>query len=94
MEAYREKEDEQIEKINNLAQSTENPNDPQLKKMIDEYLNTRTEMDEERKAFINSLPDILTYKQIATLVAFEPRFRDEIRKILLEERKHKPSREP
>jgi hypothetical protein len=92
MEGFRKQEDDQIEKINELAESTDNPNDPQLKKMIDDYLKIRNDMDEERRTFINSLNDILTYKQIARLVAFEPRFRDEIRKIILEKRGHEPPR--
>jgi hypothetical protein len=90
MEELRKKEDELIEKLNDSAQSTDNPDDPQLKKMIDDTFKIRDEIDEERKTFINSLTDILTYKQVAKLIAFEPRFRDEIRKILLEKRRPGP----
>lgn len=90
MEELRKNEDEMIEKLNDLAQSTENPDVPQLKKMIDDIFKIRDEMNEERKTFINSLTDILTYKQVAKLIAFEPRFRDEMRKILLEKRRPGP----
>ncbi len=92
MEGLREKEDELIEEMNDLAQSTDNPKDPQLKKMIDDTFKIRDEMDEERKTFINSLTDILTYKQVAKLIAFEPRFKKEIRDILFKERRHEPPR--
>ncbi|MGE5812680.1 MAG: hypothetical protein ACM339_14320 [Ignavibacteria bacterium] len=92
MEVLRKKEDNLIEELNDLAQSTENQDDPQIKKMIDESFKIRDEMDEERKIFINSLADILTYKQVAKLIAFEPRFKKEIREILFKERRHAPPR--
>lgn len=92
MEVLRKKEDNLIEELNDLAQSSENPDDPQIKKMIDESFKIRDEMDEERKIFINSLADILTYKQVAKLIAFEPRFKKEIREILFKERRHAPQR--
>ncbi|MGE5805501.1 MAG: hypothetical protein ACM34M_06885 [Ignavibacteria bacterium] len=88
----RKKEDDLIEELNDLAQSTDISGDPQLKKMIDETFKIRYEMDEERKTFINSLSDILTYKQVAKLIAFEPRFKKEIREILFKERRHAPQR--
>jgi len=90
MEGFRNKEDKQLKEINELIEETDEQNDPQLKKAVEEYFQIRNEMNEERRSFINSLSDILTYKQIGRLVVFEPRFRDEVRKILLKQRRPPP----
>jgi len=90
MEGFRNKENTQLKEINELIEETDEQNDPQLKKAVEEYFQIRNEMNEERRSFINSLSDILTYKQIGRLVVFEPRFRDEVRKILLKQRRPPP----
>ena len=71
--------DTQFDRIKNKISSAKDDNDPELKKMVDNYLITQQKMDEERKRFFNSLTDILTYKQLAQLTLFERRFRQEIR---------------
>jgi len=92
MEGIRKKEDEHLKKINELIEKIGDQNDPLLKKAVEEYFQIRSEMNEERKSFINSLSDILNYKQIGRLIVFEPRFRDEVRKILLKQRRSPPPR--
>jgi hypothetical protein len=87
MEGFRKKEDEQIKKINELIEKTDDPDNQQMKKMIEEYFEINKEMNEEKRSFINSLDDILTYRQMAKLIVFEPRFREEIRKIIFEKRR-------
>ena len=54
--------------------------------MIDKYLSYDNEIEKEREAFIHSLSDILSVTQIAKLVVFEKKFRDEIRDILFKTR--------
>ncbi len=61
-------------------------NDKELNSMIDKYLSYDREIGKEREAFIHSLSDILSVEQIAKLVVFEKKFRDEIRDLLFKTR--------
>ncbi|MFN3874179.1 MAG: hypothetical protein ACK4R9_14365 [Ignavibacterium sp.] len=53
------------------------------KKLLNEFLDIRIQIENKRKQFILSLNDILTIEQMCRLVVFEKKFRDEIRKILM-----------
>lgn len=75
------------EKIKNKISSLENDNDPELKKLLDNYFQTQQKIEGERKSFFYSLTDILTYKQLAELTLFERRFREEIRDVLFHHNK-------
>lgn len=55
----------------------------ELKRMLNEYLDIRIQIENKRKQFILSLNDILSLEQINKLLIFEKRFKDEIRKILM-----------
>lgn len=79
--------DSQLEEIESRLSSTDEDNDPGLKKMIDNYFVTHQKINDERKRFFYSLTDILTYKQLARLTLFERRFREEIRDVLFHKRK-------
>jgi NAD+--asparagine ADP-ribosyltransferase len=81
--------DEKREVIKNKVSSIKDENDPELKKLLDTYFSSQQKLDEEKMRFINSLTDILSYKQIAELTLFERRFREEIRDILFPHRKGK-----
>jgi len=61
-------------------------NDADLKNMINQYLDLENQIVNTKQKFINSLPDILSYKQISELLVFEKRFREEIRNLLFRER--------
>ncbi len=61
-------------------------NEKELNSMIDKYFTYENEIGKERQAFIRSVSDILTVTQIAKLVVFEKKFRDEIRDILFKTR--------
>ena len=61
-------------------------NEKELNSMIDKYLSYDNEIEKEREVFIHSLSDILSVTQIAKLVVFEKKFRDEIRDILFKTR--------
>ncbi|MBI5660868.1 MAG: hypothetical protein HZC46_01820 [Ignavibacterium album] len=53
------------------------------KRLLNEFLDLRVQIETKRKQFILSLSDILSFEQIGRLVVFEKKFREEIRKILM-----------
>ena len=59
----------------------------EIKTAINDINSMQIQVEKNRADFINSLSDILSYEQIAKLVIFERRFRDEIRKLIFKERK-------
>jgi gas vesicle protein len=87
MKVLMDEVDTQFNKIKNKISATKDDNDPELKKLVDSYLETHKKMDEERERFFNSLNDILTYKQLAELTLFERRFREEIRDVLFHKKR-------
>jgi len=81
--------DKQLDQLEEIVNNSNEPNDPNLKKIIDDHLNSMQKIEVEKKTFLTSLNDILTYEQIAKVMIFERKFRDEIRGILFRERIHK-----
>ena len=72
-----------------LEKSFNSENDNQSEKqkqMISEMLKIRESIEMKRNQFLNSLDDILTTEQIAKLIVFEKKFRDEIRNVLFDRR--------
>ena len=65
----------------------------ELKKNISEINALQSELEKNRIEFINSLSDILSYEQIAKLLIFERKFRDEIRRLIIKDRKPPLDRE-
>ena len=59
----------------------------ELKKNINEINALHSELEKNRSDFINSLSDVLSYEQIAKLLIFERSFRDEIRRLIIKDRK-------
>ena len=59
----------------------------EIKTSINEINSLQLQLDKNRVDFINSLSDILSYEQIAKLIIFEKRFRNELRKLLIRERR-------
>ena len=80
-----DQENDLISKMEDAAKGGES-SDSDLKNMINQYLDLDNQIISARQKFINSLPDILTYKQISELLVFEKRFREEIRNLLFKER--------
>ena len=65
--------------------NTEDKNqDEKQKQLISEMLKNRESIELKRNQFINSLGDILSTEQIAKLIVFEKKFRDEIRNVLFD----------
>lgn len=59
----------------------------EIKSSINEITTLQLQFDKNRVDFINSLSDILSYEQIAKLIIFEKKFRNEVRKLIMRERK-------
>jgi gas vesicle protein len=87
VEALFDELDSQLEKIESKISSSDDDNNPELKKLVDNYFSTHQKINDERKRFLNSLTDILTNKQLAQLTLFERRFKEEIRKVLFHKKK-------
>jgi len=64
----------------------DNSDKQELKNSVKEYLELESKLPKEKSDFVNSLSDILNEKQIAKLVIFEKKFREEIRGIIFRER--------
>lgn len=64
-------------------------NDSWFRDKVNELITTQSEMAESMRAFVSSLGDILTARQIAEYVVFERRFREEVKDILLKKGKRR-----
>jgi len=71
----------ELEKSFNTEDKNQNEKQKQL---ISEMLKNRDSIELKRNQFINSLDDILSTEQVAKLIVFEKRFRDEIRNVLFD----------
>lgn len=58
----------------------------EYQKKIDKYLSLQNQIVKTRNDFIHSLNDILSEEQIAKMLVFEKKFREDVKKILLKER--------
>ena len=61
----------------------------ELKSLIVKANNIHTEIVQTKSEFINSLDDILTTEQIAKLIIFERRFKDELKRAMFKGRKYR-----
>ncbi|MCH7516957.1 MAG: hypothetical protein IIB08_07540 [Bacteroidetes bacterium] len=61
----------------------------ELRSLIVEANNIHTEIVQTKSEFINSLDDILTTEQIAKLIIFERRFKDELKRAMFKGRKYR-----
>jgi len=59
----------------------------EIKSGVNEINNLQLQFGKGRVDFVNSLSDILSYEQIAKLMIFEKRFRNEVRKLLIKDRR-------
>jgi hypothetical protein len=87
MKAIFDELDSHISKMENKISSTNDDNDPAIKKLVDNYFVVHQKINDEKKRFFNSLTDILTQKQLAQLTLFEKRFKEEIRNVLFHKKK-------
>lgn len=75
--------DELIRALEDMLDEQGDKNLSEQKKLLNEFLDIRVQIENKRKQFILSLNDILSVEQISRLVIFEKKFREEIRKILM-----------
>lgn len=83
----RENIDTKIDLLEATLKSARMVTDTELQTMINEILELHKAFENERAEFIKSLNDIHSTDQIARYLVFEKRFRDELRRLLLHERK-------
>lgn len=76
-----------LKEIEDKVRSSQDGNDSELKKQVDDYILLHQKLTDERKRFLLSLNDILSAKQIASLTLFERRFKEEIRDVLIKKRR-------
>lgn len=75
--------EELIKDIENIIVDSNEKNIVEQKRLLNEFLDIRIQIENKRKQFILSLNDILSTEQVSKLVVFEKKFREEIRKILM-----------
>lgn len=78
---------EDIENLDVILKSGRAVTTEELKSKIDEINNLELQLEKNKVEFLNSLSDILSYEQIAELIIFEKRFRNEVRKLLMRDRR-------
>jgi hypothetical protein len=78
---------QKIENLDVIFKSGRVATDEEIKTNINEINNMQLQFDKNRVDFVNSLSDILSYEQIAKLIIFEKKFRNEVRKLIMKERK-------
>ena len=76
-----------IDNLDVLLKSGRAMTTEELKSKIDEINNLELQLDKNKVEFVNSLLDLLSYEQIAELIIFEKRFRNEVRKLLMRNRR-------
>jgi hypothetical protein len=80
------KSDDVFNELEKTLNYSDNNNETQQKKLINDLLMFREKIEIRKKEFLNSLNDLLTVEQISKYIIFERKFRDEIRKVLLKRR--------
>lgn len=75
--------DDIISELEKSFNNGDKSKDDLQKRLTSDLLKTRESIETKRNQFINSLNDILTTEQIAKIIVFEKKFRDEIRNVLL-----------
>ena len=71
-----------LNQMDELVKRDTSGNNPEYKKLIEQYLDIENKMVQKRANFIGSLSDILTNQQICKLLIFEKKFREEIRNVI------------
>lgn len=86
VEKLEDKDDEIIKELEKSIQTKDKNSEVVQKQLLADLLKTREKIEKTKRQFIDSIKDILTTEQIAKLVVFEQRFREEIRRIILNRR--------
>ncbi|NNL21232.1 MAG: hypothetical protein HKO83_07925 [Ignavibacteriaceae bacterium] len=86
-EEMRNNIDSKIDNLEATLKSARLVTEVELQSMIDEILDLHLAFEAKRADYIKTLNDILTTDQVARYVVFEKRFKDELRRLLLHQRK-------
>lgn len=91
---YMTKRDNVLKEIEKMVTDENNKSDEKtMKAKMEEVFSIEKSMLDERIKFFNSLNDILTIEQIAKAMAFEVRFREEVRNVLMRKQMNPPHME-
>jgi len=89
MDEIADREESLIIQIENILNGDNEASENELKKLIIGVDSIQSELAKSKSEFISSLDDLLTTEQIAKLIVFERRFREELRGVLFRDRKFK-----
>ncbi len=84
-----ERADEIITHMEVIFKAAKVYTEAELKSLIEEANTIHTEIVQTKSDFVNSLDDILTTEQIAKLIIFERRFKDELKRAMFKGRKYR-----
>ncbi|MEO8231184.1 MAG: hypothetical protein ABI638_02805 [Ignavibacteriota bacterium] len=88
IETLENKVDDILVELENTFNSKDKNIETKQKQLVAEFYKTKESVDQKRVQFIKSLDDILTTEQICKLIVFEKKFREEIRNVLLDKKRH------
>ena len=88
MEKIHKAINEKLDKMEQIVNS-DNVLDEELKASIEELNLMHNKLDRIKTDFINSLDDILSYKQIAKMILFERKFKEELRRAIFKDKRKK-----
>jgi hypothetical protein len=80
--------DEKLDKMEQIVNS-DDVKDEELKAAIEDLNLMHHNLDKNKANFINSLNDILSYEQIAKMVLFDRKFKEELRKAIFKDKRKK-----
>ncbi len=89
IDSLTERSDKIIIQMENIFKDGKEYTEAELKSLIEETNTINAEIVQSKSDFINSLDDILTTEQIAKLIVFERRFKNELKRAMFKGRKHK-----
>ena len=76
-----------IDELETIFESGRAVTEAEIQLEIDDINTLQLQFENNRIEFINSLYDIFTVEQVAQLIIFEKRFRNEVRRMIMRDRK-------
>lgn len=86
VESLEDKADDILKKLETNLGSNDKDAETTQKQLINELMNIKEKSETVKRQFIYSLKDVLTTEKIARYIVFEQKFREEIRRIILDKR--------
>lgn len=90
LDQLEDKAEKLLVEMEGTFKNSDKKNEAIQKKLLDDFIKTRTMIETQKSKFIASLTNILSTEQICKYVVFEKRFKDEIRRVLINKRKKQP----